>query len=236
MILTTIIASKLYVRLFGEFHLIPLSDIEGIKEYFMSGAFVLAAGLFLLVYKVFFGMIDYFLFERFAKASNKIYESLRSIQIEASKEDVEEAMADKDMPRFVKFLLRKLKEAGVMEVDGKKITPGLNFKKLLKYFKDLHKEKDVIDSDLAYMPFAITLMFWCLFDSVVVDHFVIPYSLSVVVNILCAIVAIVQLCRYFINVFVELKYDKIYFFMKRVNSGEILKGKNSLEPAEGEKV
>lgn len=217
------ITSKIYVRLFGDFDLTPLSDLKGVKDYFTSGRFVLSITLFFIVYKVFFSAIDFILFNVCVKGADKLYDKFRSLNIDLNKKEFH-GLTKGDIDLWiVRFVFKRFKEIGVIDVDNGTIKQGIHFKETLRFFKGLYKGKKTIDSDLAYIPLAVVFMFCILFNTVVVDNFDVSVWQQVFVNIACAVIMILQTIKYFLNVFIEMKYDKIYLFLKRVESGKYLK-------------
>lgn len=218
LILSIVITSKLYGRFFGSFEVITFSDYRRIViEFFFTGKFVLCLMILIVVYKIFYTLLDFCLYKKFAKHADKLYESFR--QSFNKDERLADLKINENPPRFVTLAINQLKQISVIDIDKGELKPGINFYNILTYFRKLNDPKDKethIDTTLTYFPFAITVQIFILFNFVVINHISFSIFLIIVINIAVILLLLLQLLIYFVNVFVDLKQDKILKVLERL--------------------
>ncbi|MBD3637218.1 MAG: hypothetical protein HUJ25_07705 [Crocinitomicaceae bacterium] len=112
-----------------------------------------------------------------------------------------------------------LKKFRIIDVsrDGK-ISPGLNFIWLKNQLKQVTEQSITIDTNLAFYPLSITLQIAFLYDFVVLSNFAIDWWWGVLLNILFFALFIIQLIILFVNIFIDLRHDKIYQLLEEVEN------------------
>lgn len=216
-VLTSLISAKIYVRTMGDFSLFMPNDLIKLKDYLLSGRLIIVIIIFLSIYKFFYSAIDFIITKKLMKWSDKIYDYFKY------NFNREEIVSDFKTSKFLQKVADKgidqFKQVGFIDLDKKKniISPGLNFYKLLKFFRKLKKDEETIDTDLAYYPIGITLQILMLFNCVVTDHYEFSCWKTVLINCFGILIFLYQTIVLFINVFADLKQDKILAFLEKTN-------------------
>lgn len=212
--LSMVIACKIYGRLFGVFEIIPLSDYKRIvAEFFFTGQFVVCLMIFIVVHKIFYTIVGFFLFKLLAKYADKLYDFFRY------RFNKRELIADLKTSKDLLWATNTFKELSVIDIDKDGLKPGINFYFILIYFRKLNDPNDKethIDTTLTYFPFAITVQMLLIFDIVVIDHFSFSVASIITINIATFLLLLLQLLVYFINIFADLKQDKILRVLERL--------------------
>lgn len=218
MTLSTVIACKIYGRLFGSFEIMPLSDYSRIvTEFFFTGQFVVCLMILIVVHKIFYAIVDFFLFKRFAKYADKLYDFFRH------RFNKDELLADLKTSKVLQWIanwaINHFKELSVIDIDKDELKPGINFYNILIYFRKLNDTNDKethIDTTLSYFPFAITVQILILFDFVAIDHISFSNAAIITINVATLLLLLLQLLVYFVNIFADLKQDKILKVLERL--------------------
>jgi len=216
--LSIVIACKIYELVFGGFEIIPLSDYRRIaSEFFFTGQFVVCLTILIVVHKIFYSIVDFFLFKRFAKLADKFYDFFR---YKLNKDELlDELKTSKVLQWIANWAIKQFKELSLIDIDRDGLKPGINFYNLLLYFRKLNDPNDKetnIDTTLTYFPFAITVQMLLLFDFVVIDHISFSITSIIIINIASILLLFLQLLVNFLNIFAELKQDKILKFLERL--------------------
>jgi hypothetical protein len=216
-VLSIVISCKVYARYIGAFEIVPLTEYKRIVlDFFLTGRFVVCVLIMITTFKLFYSLTEFIIYKWLAKQSDKLYYFFKN---KFKGEIIDKIPTSQTLRWLAEKLIKNFKQLSVIEVEENKIKPGLNFYRLLVYFRKLNDPNDNegIDPALAYFPIPITLQIVLLFDSVVVDHFVFSTWLIVLFNVISTAVLIIQFIIYFLNVFIDLKHDKILNFLEQLN-------------------
>jgi hypothetical protein len=230
--LTAVITAKLYIWRFGDFYLIPLSDGENIKNFFLSGRFIIISIAFIVVYKLFYGTLRIPLYIWFAALIDKLFDGIRALgKNPAALQSLDN---DERAKRFFEFVIKLLKRFSLIDVKDGQTKVGLSFHSMLSYFKDLNAGEEDLDEDIAYYPLPLTLQLLFLFDTGITHRFHLGWLECFAVNIAIIILLLIQSFIYFLNVLVELKKDKILLMMEKILELSEKKANNQVQTTPNE--
>lgn len=210
-ILSVIISCKIYGRFVESFQIIPLIDYtEIVFDFFLSGRFVLSLMILIAVYKIFYSFADFILYKWLAKKADILYDFFR---YKVKREELEQEIRTSIfLQRLAMWGIKHFKHLSILDIDKNKIRPGLNFYWLISYIRrinDVNDKETSIDLSLAYFPIPIIIQILLIFDTIIIDHFDITTLIIIVVNLLTVIILILAMIVYFVNIFIDLKQDKI---------------------------
>lgn len=222
-LLSTVIASKIYGRYIEAFEIIPITEYQKIiLEFFFTGRFVICLIVFGIVYHIFYPLFDFFLFKYFAKKTDDFYEFI------VQKYNKDDIIHDIKTSKFVKSLaewsIRSLKQLGFIQLHNLEIKPGANFYTLLRFFRKINDKNDNkgIDVYLTYLPIPIILQLLLLFNLVAIDSIDLAGYKIILINILAFLILVVQFLLYFANIFLDLKCDKILKLLEQFEQKSII--------------
>ena len=224
-ILSIVIASKIYVRLLGDFDIILVTDYKRIiTEFFLTGRFVICL-MIITAQNIVYTIFNFFVLILISKLGHNSYNFLRN----NFNEFLDEVKTNSGFQWIINISIKLLEQLGMIDKDNGRIKPGIEFYYFLHYFRKLNQIDDKetqIDTSLSYGPIPITVQMLVLFDFVFIDHFQISYFLIITLNVLTILLLAFQLFIYFVNIFIDLKKDKILKVLEQFEQ-EYINGQNA---------
>jgi hypothetical protein len=226
LLLSTVLTSKIYGRFLGAYEIIGYNEYDKIViDFLLSGRFVICLIMLFSVHLLFHFLFDILLTTWLVKKTDELYEYLR---LEFTKDSVINAFkTSKPLQGIGNLVIALYKSLNIIDIENNQLKPGLNFYAVLDYFKKINDKdsKEHIMPSLAFLPLVITIQGLIILDTITIDHVSINCCTIIVLNLVIILVIFFLGIIYFMNLFVDLKKDKILKFLEeleRYNTTKVL--------------
>lgn len=150
-LLTMVFSGIIYTWIFGKFELIPINDIDKILTFFLSGNFLKPLIVFILVWHLFYTILDWFV-SRYTISTANLF-----AQFPKYMKTKEGQNPPQMLKGIYRMLFKILIQISFFRYEGKELITGHSFHKFQKLIEDVKEGEDDIDIDFLIQCFVVTL-------------------------------------------------------------------------------
>lgn len=210
------LSTKIYIDFFGTYTIIPITDFQGITNFFLSGNVIICFALFYFVWALSYGLTSFLLSIIAIWLNSKLYfliTQLFKITPEEFKNEIDKSWFFK---AYVKFIASILNSTDIIEYENNTIKPGTHYYKFYDYLLKVENGKKAVESYQFSTTIALLiqfLVFYNCFGLTFLSNSKWFFAISVILIIL---LFIFSFCGYAIATFVEIKHSRILDYMERL--------------------
>ncbi len=210
MAFTITLTTKLYLCLLGPFSIIPITDFQGIINYFLKGEFIICFALFFLIWIVSYDFISIVLFSISLRLTAKAYVFLSTLS-QITPIDIKEEI--ENSPALKKYL-DLLNATDIIEYENNTIIPGSNFYNFYDYLLDVKEGKKTISTGRFSSKIALIIQLVVIYISFEFDHFSYSNWLLFSAMLILLLLFSLNFLAYNIATLIEIKHSRILNILK----------------------
>ena len=225
-IFSSVLASKVYYNLIGDYSILSLTDFQGIVRYFFSGRVIICIAIFYLVWTSCYDFSFWVLTIIAVWLSNKIYNYL-SLVININPETFSaEIEKQPKLKRLVILFIKFLNSFDVLEIESNTINTGTNYYKFYDYLLDLEDGKTIVSTFEYSSKITLTIQFIIIYNWFGMHFLSYHWWLFALAVFIIVLFLILNFLVFTVSNLIDLKHSRLLNFMEKIEPQKTTKEKS----------